>query len=319
MGLDFRQQLGPFAYPAVVAAGSRPRWAEDAEEVRRRFETAMTSPDATVTRRIGEFLVPRLDAVVDRLKAEGMAEDVAARMAVDSCSEILLSARTDVMNDFAVGLSSGLSAEVRAQKMMQASKSNAGKIFERFSAFAISRALEGTGWAVWKDTADIEDVLGVPKGELLNVTREAFGKTVTVLLEADYLFFQPARPLETLVFASTKSSMKDRLHNVTMWAVLLETLRDEVAREHLRLNAAHLSTLKKSRYILITGDFAVEQPDLKGDGDPRALLQFDASFCDAAFAAVTPEWNPGLASTVTKVRETAFYRFSALPSYLAAL
>ena len=223
------------------------------------------------------------------------------------------------MNDFAKGLPRGLSAEVRAQKNMQAAKSNAGKIFERFSAFAVSRALGGTDWAVWKDTADVEEVLGVPKSELLNVTREAFGKTVTVLLEADYIFFQPARPLETLVFASTKSSMKDRLHNVTMWAILLETLRDEAARKHLYLDAAHLSTLRKSRYILITGDFAAEQPDLKGDGDPRALLQFDASFCDAAFAAVTPEWNPGLASKVTEVRETAFYRLSALPSYLDAL
>jgi hypothetical protein len=203
--------------------------------------------------------------------------------------------------------------------MMQASKSNAGKIFERFSAFAVSRALAGTDWAVWKDTADLEDVLGVPKTELLDVTREAFGKRVKVLLEADYLIFQPARPLETLVFVSTKSSMKDRLHGVTMWAILLETLRNDAARRHLKLDAAHLDTLQRSRYVLITGDFATEQPDLRGDGDPRALLQFDASFCDAAFAAVTQEWNPRLRSSVTEVRETAFYRLSALPEYLIQL
>ena len=279
----------------------------------------MTAPTGTITRRNSEFLVPRLEEAVARHKAQGCDDEEAARLAVDSSSEILLQARSDVMADFAAGLPSNLSPEDKAQKLMQASKSNAGKIFERFSAYAISRALAGTDWALWKDTADLKDVLGVPKAELLNVTREAFGKKVAVLLEADYLLFQPARPLETLVFVSTKSSMKDRLHNVTMWALLLEVLRDEVARSRLCLDAAHLDTLKRSKYVLVTGDFATEQPDLRGDGDPRALLQFDASFCDAAFAAVTPEWNPGLASDVTEVRETAFYRLSALPRYLEAL
>jgi hypothetical protein len=302
-----------------MTATQRPSWAADPAVVRKRFEDKMTAPKGAVTRRIAEFLVPRLDAVVERQVRRGMDRISAVRAAVDSCSEILLESRADVMSDFASGLTADMPPEVRAQKMMQASKSNAGKIFERFSALAISRALAGTDWAVWKDTTDLGDVLGVPKAELLDVRREAFGKHVKVLLEADYLIFQPARPLETLVFASTKSSMKDRLHNVTMWAILLETLRNDVARRHLRLSAAHLDTLKRSRYILITGDFAAEQPDLRGDGDPRALLQFDASFCDAAFAAVTQEWNPGLKSSVSEVRETAFYRLSALPEYLIQL
>ncbi|HST34831.1 MAG TPA: hypothetical protein VLJ80_15075 [Solirubrobacteraceae bacterium] len=279
----------------------------------------MTSDDLTTTRRIADFLVPRLDQVVEEHKHDGLDEIAANRRAVDSCSEILLEARGDVMGDFESTLTSGLSAETRAQKMMQASKSNAGKIFERFVAYAISRALAGSDWAVWKDTADVADVIGVSKKDLLDVTREAFGKRVEVLLEADFLIFQPSRPLETLVFVSTKSSMKDRLHNVTMWAVLLETLRDEAARKHLRLDASHLETLKRSRYVLVTGDFAEEQPDLRGGADPRALLQFDASFCDAAFAAVTPEWNSSLKTEVTSVRETAFYRLSALPGYLDAL
>jgi hypothetical protein len=279
----------------------------------------MTDPGATVTRRIRSFLVPRLDETIARHEAEGRDAAEATRLAVDSCSEILLAARADVMGDFASTLPAGLSEEARVQKMMQASKSNAGKIFERFSALAISRALANTSWAVWKDTADLEEVLGVPKTELLDVTRDAFGKRVEVLLEADYLVFQPERPLESLVFVSTKSSMKDRLHNVTMWAVLLETLRNEEARRHLRLNAAHLETLKRSRYVLVTGDLAVEQPDLRGSADARALLQFDASFCDAAFAAVTPEWNSTLKSDVDGIRESAFYRLSALPGYLNAL
>jgi hypothetical protein len=72
--------------------------------------------------------------------------------------------------------------------------------------------------------------------------------------------------------------------------------------------------------VLITGDLAVEQPDLRGSADARALLQFDASFCDAAFVAVTPEWNSTLKSAVVAgVRESAFYRLSALPSYLKAI
>lgn len=300
-------------------SSARPAWASDPLQVRARFEANMTSNDLTTTRRISEFLVPRLDAIVEQHEAAGRDSAEARRVAIDSCSEILRDARDEVMGDFASTLTSGLSAESRAQKMMQASKSNAGKIFERFSAFAISRALSGTDWAVWKDTKDLGDVLGVSKSELLDVRREAFGKQVEVLLEADYLIFQPARPLETLVFVSTKSSMKDRLHNVTMWAVLLETLRNEAARKHLRLDATHLETLKRSRYVLVTGDFAVEQPDLRGSADPRALLQFDASFCDAAFAAVTPAWNPVLASAASEVRGSAFYRLSALPSYLAVL
>lgn len=264
--------------------------------------------------------MPRLDEVVRGHEAEGLDSTVANRKAVDSCSEILQAARDEVMRDFESTLPSGLSAESRTQKMMQASKSNAGKIFERFSAFAISRALASTDWAVWKDTADVGDVLGVSKRELLDVKREAFGTQVEVLLEADFLIFQPARPLETLVFVSTKSSMKDRLHNVTMWAVLLEALRNDGARRHLRLDATYLETLKRSRYVLVTGDFASEQPDLRGSADPRALLQFDASFCDAAFAAVTPSWNPVLRSEVGEGnRGTAFYRLSALPSYLDQL
>jgi hypothetical protein len=279
----------------------------------------MTDADFAVTRRIGAFLVPRLDEAVARHRAAGLDATAAGKLAVDSCSEVLLAARGDVMQDFASTLKPGLSVEVRAQKMMQAAKSNAGKIFERFSAFAISRSLAETDWAVWKDTADLKDVLGIPKAELLGVTRKAFGKQIEVFLEADYLIFQPARPLETLVFVSTKSSMKDRLHNVTMWAVFLEALRNEEARRHLRLDAAHLDTLRRSRYVLVTGDIAEQQPDLRGSADPRALLQFDASFCDAAFAAVTPEWNSTLKSEVDGVRESAFYRLSALPSYLDEL
>jgi hypothetical protein len=298
---------------------ARPAWASVPEQVRARFEDNMTSERLATTRRTSQFMAPRLDEIVAQYEAAGQSSADARRLAIDSCSEILLAARSEVMGDFASTLSPELSVESRTQKMMQASKSNAGKIFERFSAFAISRALAGTDWAVWKDTKDLSDVLGVPKGELLNVTREAFGSRVEVLLEADYLIFQPARPLETLVFVSTKSSMKDRLHNVTMWAVLLETLRDETARKHLRLDATHLETLKRSRYVLVTGDFAVEQPDLRGSADPRALLQFDASFCDAAFAAVTQAWNPVLASEASEIRGSAFYRLSALPSYLALL
>ncbi|MGN6373140.1 MAG: hypothetical protein ACTHM1_09135 [Solirubrobacteraceae bacterium] len=114
--------------------------------------------------------------------------------------------------------------------------------------------------------------------------------------------------------------MKDRLHNTTMWAIVLEALRDDVVRKRLRLDATRLEILKRSRYVLVTGDIAPEQSDLKGSAPPRPLLRFDASFCDAAFAAVTPEWNPVLAAEIDDgERATAFYRLSALPSYLDKL
>ena len=300
---------------------ARPEWASDPRLVRERFEEKMTDEAAVVTRRIREYLVPRFNEWIERLKRRGDLDDeTATRRAADACSEILLDARDDVMEDYESGLASGLTAEARAQKTMQAGKSNAGKIFERFSAYAVSRALTDTEWAVWKDTADLEDVIGLPKAELLSVTRRAFGRDVNVLLEADYIVFRPENPEQSLVFVSTKSSMKDRLHNVTMWAILLDVLRSDDAKAHLQLDAVHLETLRNSRYVLVTGDIAAEQPDLRGK-DARELLQFDASFCDAAFAAVTEEWNASLPGDVRDVdtRDTAFYRLSALPTYLEAL
>lgn len=74
------------------------------------------------------------------------------------------------------GLAAGLTDEQLAIKRMQAGKSNAGKIFERFTAYAISRAApNGTAWAVWKDTKDIEQVLGIAKRDMFCITRQAFG------------------------------------------------------------------------------------------------------------------------------------------------
>lgn len=300
---------------------TRPSWASDPVDVRARFERAMTDVDKTVTGRVGRFLVPRFNAQVDRLVRSDVDQVEALRLAGDSCSEILLDAQQDVMADFDTGLDAELSTVERTQKRMQASKSNAGKIFERFSAWAISRALTGTDWAVWKDTADIADVLGVSKADLFKVQREALGGTLTVLLEADYVVFRPVDPLAALVLVSSKSSMKDRLHGVTMWAMVVECLRSSAVREHFGLSAKHVDTLARSKYVVVTGDIATEQPDLRGT-DPRALLQFDVSFCDAAFAAVTQEWNSQLAGAATAPpggRTDAFYRLSALPSYLATI
>ncbi|MGN6373139.1 MAG: hypothetical protein ACTHM1_09130 [Solirubrobacteraceae bacterium] len=183
----------------------RASWARDPGQVRARFEKNMTSDRLVTTKRIAEFLAPSLDSVVKGYEAEGVDSAAAHRLAVDSCSEILLDAQGRVMDDIESRLPSSLTAGRREQKRMQAAKSNAGKIFERFSAFAISRALAGTEWAVWKDTADVGEVLGVPKKELLGLKREAFGSPIEVLLEADYVIFQPMRPLETLVLVSTKS------------------------------------------------------------------------------------------------------------------
>lgn len=70
-------------------------------EVRRRFEAKMTSTDDAVTRRIGRFLVPRFEkAIVDSIQSGAPSRAVAARLALNHCSEILLACRSEVLADY---------------------------------------------------------------------------------------------------------------------------------------------------------------------------------------------------------------------------
>ena len=106
-------------------------WANDPAEVRARFEAKMTDRSATITRRIDDYLRPRLDEIIAMYLGEGHGKLVARALAMNHCSEILIAAQTEVMADFDKSLADDLSIEVRTQKRMQAAKSNAGKIFER--------------------------------------------------------------------------------------------------------------------------------------------------------------------------------------------
>jgi hypothetical protein len=74
---------------------------------------------------------------------------------------------------------------------------------------------------------------------------------------------------------------------------------------------------RRCRYVGVIGDFAVEQPDFRAE--PRRLLQFDFSFFDHTFVAVTDAWCPDFPSHYNASEPKKVYRLSAARDALLAL
>jgi hypothetical protein len=198
-----------------------------------------------VTGNVARHLVPRLERIEQRYAEQGEAHSWA--MAANHCSEIFLDAKPDVIAEIERDLATGRAEKLSKADLAEAEEldeatptptglrdrksqmlvSRGGKMFERFVPFALSKSLADTPWAVWKDTNDISNILGVPKDALLGFTKRAFGQDFRVTLEADFIALRPDAPLShPIVLMNCKTSAKERLHQATMWAILLQILRD---------------------------------------------------------------------------------------------
>jgi hypothetical protein len=258
-------------------------------------------------------------------------------MAANHCSEIFLDAKPDVLAEVERDLAKHKIAPLTAKELAAAADlaaatpaptglrdkrsqmlvSRGGKMFERFVPYALSKSLDGTPWAVWKDTADIRNILGVSKDKLLGFTKLAFGRSFRVTMEADFIAMRPDAPLShPIVLMNCKTSAKERLHQATMWAMLLRIVRDPELCKKFEIDPENIDRWKRCRYVGVIGDFAVEQPDLRAE--PRRLLQFDFSFFDYTFAAVTEKWCPDFPSHYA-AEIKGIFRLSAARDALLAL
>lgn len=282
---------------------------EKAAQIRERFESEMINPRQLVTGLVGKFFVPLLHEI--RQKKQSWA------LAVNHCSEVLKNTKEVWINELKnnmVKTSTANNTTVNdwgRTKLDQQITSTIGKGYERFTAYSLSKSLENTNWAIWKDRADIKDVVGVGKKELLGFVKNGIDP---LEIEADFIAFHAASPLDyPMVLCNCKTSLKERLHQATMWAMTVQILRDSYMSAKFNMTTES-PILKKCKYILITGDVAAEQPDLRKKA--RKLLQFDFSFFDATFAAITEEWNAEMPSHYDA---TQMCRMSAVREMLISL
>lgn len=315
----------------------------DGAAVREAFEQKMTEPGEIVTGNVARHLVPRLQRIANRYASDGAERPWA--MAANHCSEIFLDAKEDVLAEIDRDLGQGTAPPLTTEDLAEAAElalaapppaaptpvstglrdkrsqmlvSRGGKMFERFVPYALSKSLGGTPWAVWKDTNDISNILGISKDELLGFNKWAFGQTFRVSLEADFIALRPDAPQDhPIILMNCKTSAKERLHQATMWAILLQIVREPELSKKFDIEVANVERWKKCRYVGVIGDFAVEQPDLRGE--PRRLLQFDFSFFDYTFAVVTEAWCPGFPSRYDPSNAKSIYRLSAACDVLLSL
>ena len=291
-----------------------------ADEVNQRYLESLAKKSkgkrgGVVYRRLLESVAPLHEERITRLQAEGHPSPAIG--ALDSLGDILRAAYGPVLADIERSLPEqpDASEEEKAklrQKRMQAVKSNAGKIFERYVGYAIARALVGTGWAVWHNSRDAKRVFGFDPREWLTVTKEFGDNTVTVDIEGDLLIARPNDEHGSLVLLSVKSSLKDRLHNVPMWNLVKEIALDDGMSRKLGLTARNPDKLRRVVYCLACSDIAEEQRDL--DVDPRAKIKFDVALLDYAFASVASPDATHLSEVISaEGREgTFFHRLSAI-------
>jgi hypothetical protein len=259
-----------------------------------------------VTGNVARHLVPRLERIARKYAEDGAPHPWA--MAANHCSEIFLDAKSDVIAEIERDLATGQAEKLSKAELAEAKElddatptptglrdrksqmlvSRGGKMFERFVPYALSKSLADTPWAVWKDTNDISNILGVSKEALLDFTKRAFGQSFRVTLEADFIALRPDAPLShPIVLMNCKTSAKERLHQATMWAILLQILRDPKLSAKFEIEVDDIALWKRCRYVGVIGDFAVEQPDLREE--PLAVAQTGGwQFLKRSYHATTP-------------------------------
>lgn len=291
-----------------------------ADEINTAYLADLEKSEGLVFTRLKRFLAPRHEEKIKTFTNEG--EEHPAIKALDFLGNILLEAYPEVKADIENEIPLPADADENVRKKLeqsrrQAVKSNAGKIFERYVGYALAKALQGTGWAVWHNRQDAKKILGFAPSEYLSIVKQLKdNEEIAVEIEGDLLISRPGVPDYPLIVVSIKSTLKDRLHNVTMWQLAKNIALDENMSKTLGLVAKNPQKLNQVYYCLACADIAQEQRDL--EKAPRRKIKFDVSFLDFAFAAVTGDELDHLASAVSEQGRgnDLFHRMSAIGTML---
>lgn len=292
-----------------------------ADEINKAYLADLEKADGLVFTRLKRFVAPRHEEKIKTFIDEG--EEYPAIKALDFLGNILLEAYPEVQADIETEnpLPDDTDDKARIklveQSRRQAVKSNAGKIFERYVGYALAKALQGTRWAVWHNRKDAKEKFGFVPSEYLSIVKQLKGnEEIDVEIEGDLLISRPGVPDYPLIVISIKSTLKDRLHNVTMWQLAKNISLDENMSKTLGLVAKNPQKLRRVYYCLACADIAQEQRDLQTT--PRRKIKFDVSFLDFAFAAVAGDELDHLASFVSEQGrgDDLFHRMSAIGSML---
>lgn len=291
-----------------------------ATEINNAYLADLKKSEGIVFTRLQEFIVPRHEAKIEELKASG--EQKPAFKALDFVGDILRAAYPQVKADIETKIPIPDSADEKTrvkveQSRRQAVKSNAGKIFERYVGYALATALQGTEWAVWHNRRDAKTLLGFDPSQHLLITKQFEDEEIAVEIEGDLLIARPGDPDSPIILFSIKSTLKERLHNVTMWQLAKNIALDPDMSKKMGLVAKNPSKLERVLYCLACSDTAQEQPDLAKE--PRRKIKFDVSFLDYAFAAVASNEVSHLASVISKQGrgKDLFHRMSLIGDILA--
>lgn len=274
------------------------------------------SGGGVVFRYLTTIVAPLHEQKIEELTKNG--SDKPAIDALDHLGEIIRKAYPQVLEDIKVrypeeGVEQKV-ADKNRQSLMQSVKSNAGKVFERYVGYAVARALHGTGWAIWHNTASAEKALGIKPSDWLKVTKKYGEKEVTIEIEGDLLIAMPGKEDGFLILLSVKTSLKDRFHNVALWNLVKVIAADDEMAEKIGIKAVNKEKLQKVIYCVAASDIAEEQKDLAEE--PRKKIKFDAALLDYAFAAVDADH---LASTLGDDGrgEDLFHRLSSIGDILS--
>ncbi len=280
----------------------------NADDVNAAYLDSLVQSSGVVFQRLQRFVAPLHQQQIRALREAG--ETRPAIKALDCLSDVFLEAYPAVKADIDATATSEQSAR-------QAVKSNAGKIFERYVGYALATALTGTGWAVWHNRQDAKDWLGLDPADYLSITKVFEDEEIPVDIEGDLLITRPGDEDSPLMVVSIKSTLKDRLHNVTMWQLAKDIALDPHLSKKLSLTAKNPEKLARVIYCLACADTAQEQPDLAAE--PRRKIKFDVSFLNYAFAAVASNEASYLASIVSEKGRGSdlFHRMSAIGDILA--
>jgi hypothetical protein len=291
-----------------------------ADEINNAYLADLEKAEGLVFTRLKRFVAPRHEKKIKTFINKG--EEHPAIKALDFLGNILQEAYPEVQADIETEIPIPANADDKVrtkleQSRRQAVKSNAGKIFERYVGYALAKALQGTGWAVWHNRQDAKEKLGFAPSEYLSIVKQLKdNEEIAVEIEGDLLISRPGVPDYPLIVVSIKSTLKDRLHNVTMWQLAKNISLDENMSKKLGLVAKNPQKLNRVYYCLACADIAQEQRDLQTT--PRRKIKFDVSFLDFAFAAVAGDKLDHLASFVSEQGRgnDLFHRMSAIGTML---
>lgn len=165
-------------------------------------------------------------------------------------------------------------------------KSNTGKMFERFTGLALTKALDlfSSPYAVIPFKNEYLRLIPQVDPDRFRIRVSSGGADLFTRLDADLIAIAPQDLRSRIYMLSIKSTLKDRFHNVPFWN-LLRRLAVDGGMEGI--SAEDPEFLRHVHYVGICSDLAEEQPDFGADSGPRSLLQIDALLLDAAYVTAS--------------------------------